>query len=711
MEVKKDILWRVYLSFIGIVVLSLLVLGRAAYIQQFQGHYWKKKSDSLHIHLMPLTAERGTIYSEDGSMLSMSVPYFDIYIDFGADGLREKNGKRFHDYVDSVSQALAGFFKDKKASVYKKELQEGYRTKDRYYELRKNLSFEEYKTLRSFPLVNQGRNKSGFIAEVKSKRLNPFGLLANRTIGLSREYKDKSGRMVNQNVGLERTYDALLKGDSGHQLVRYISGGAYVPVEGSETDPENGRDIITTIDVNTQDIVENALLKSMLENDADHGTCIVMEVATGKIKAMANLGRRPDGGYWEDYNYALRATEPGSTIKLATLLSVLSEGKTSINDMVEVGATGNQYVGVRMVTEAEVMPKPVMSVRECFAHSSNVGMSKLAWQSFSGQPDKFLNYLHRYHFDAKTGIDLIGEENPVLPKIKRNKEGMHAMVTMSFGYAIEVTPLQTLMLYNAIANDGRMMKPYLVNRVQNNDQVVKEFSPEVLDEKIAGEDVIKAVRNCMLAVTTEGTGKKVFGNALYRVGGKTGTAHVAGKDVGYEDGIYQASFAGFFPFDNPQYSCIVVIKTKPHPEKHMGGEVSAPVFREVADKLYALNAQPNDALPAGGLKKDSTLFYYAGETASVKQVLNTLNVAFVDSVSGQRLSSVYSNGGRPVVASRVLARNMMPDVKGLGLKDALYLLEGLKLKVIARGKGRVVSQSIEAGKQPVRGATVIIELS
>jgi len=255
------------------------------------------------------------------------------------------------------------------------------------------------------------------------------------------------------------------------------------------------------------------------------------------------------------------------------------------------------------------------------------------------------------------------------------------------------------------------MKPYLVNRVQNNDQVVKEFSPEVLDEKIAGEDVIKAVRNCMLAVTTEGTGKKVFGNALYRVGGKTGTAHVAGKDVGYEDGIYQASFAGFFPFDNPQYSCIVVIKTKPHPEKHMGGEVSAPVFREVADKLYALNAQPNDALPAGGLKKDSTLFYYAGETASVKQVLNTLNVAFVDSVSGQRLSSVYSNGGRPVVASRVLARNMMPDVKGLGLKDALYLLEGLKLKVIARGKGRVVSQSIEAGKQPVRGATVIIELS
>lgn len=710
-EVKKDILWRVYLGFIGIVVLSLLVLGRAVYIQQFQGHYWRSKSDSMHTRLMPLQAERGTIYSEDGNMLSMSVPYFDIYIDFGADGLREKNGKRFTECVDSLSRSLSAFFGDKKASEYKKELQAGYRKKDRYYELRKNLTFAEYKTLRSFPLVNQGRNKSGFIAEVKSKRLNPFGLLANRTIGLSRAYQNNEGKMVSQNVGLEKTYDSLLKGESGQRLVRFISGGAFVPVEGSETDPENGRDIITTIDVNTQDIAENALLKTMLENDADHGTCILMEVATGKIKALANLGRRADGGYWEDYNYALRSTEPGSTIKLATLLSVLSEGKTTINDMVDVGSVGSQYVGVRTVTDAERAPKPVMTVKECFAHSSNVGMSKLAWQSFANQPDKFLSYLHKYHFDSRTGIDLVGEENPVLPRIKRNKEGMHAMVTMSFGYAIEVTPLQTLMLYNAIANDGKMMKPYLVNRIQSNGQTVKEFEPEVLEEKIAREDIIKAARSCMLAVTTEGTSKKVFGTALYSSGGKTGTAHVAGKDVNYDDGIYQASYAGFFPFDKPQYSCIVVVKTKSHPEKHMGGEVAAPVFREIADKLYALNAQPSP-LQTAALKKDSSLFYYAGETGAVKQVLNRLNMPFIDSAGSQRWSSIYGNKGeKPVVSTRAVTKNLMPDVKGMGLKDALYLLEGMKLKVIARGKGRVVSQSIDAGKQAEKGATVIIELS
>ena len=562
-----------------------------------------------------MQAERGTIYSEDGNMLSTSVPYFDIYIDFGADGLREKNGQRFKNYVDSLSRALAGFFNDKKAAQYKKELQEGYKNRDRYYELRKNLTFDEYKILRTFPLVNQGRNKSGFIAEVKNRRLNPFGLLANRTIGLSREYKNDSGKVVSQNVGLERTYDTLLTGNRGQRLVRFISGGAFIPIEGSEIEPENGKDIITTIDVNTQDIAENALMKMMIENDAAHGTCIVMETATGKIKAMANLGRQPDGDYWEDYNYALRATEPGSTIKLATLLSVLSEGKVTINDMVHVGSTGSDFVGVRPVTEAERMPKPELTVRECFAHSSNVGMSRIAYNTFASQPDKYLSYLHKFHFDRKTGIDLVGEERPMLPKIKRNKEGLHAMVTMSFGYAIEVTPLQTLMLYNSIANNGKMVKPYLVNRIEDNGRVIKSFEPEIAEEQIASAPVVKAAQQCMLAVTTEGTGKPAFKDAIYSVGGKTGTAHVAGKDLSYNDGVYQASFVGYFPFDRPQYSCIVVIKTKPHPEKHMGGQVAAPVFKEIADRLYATN----NAGPLAFDKVKKTLLF---STMQVKQKIS-----------------------------------------------------------------------------------------
>jgi len=425
---------------------------------------------------------------------------------------------------------------------------------------------------------------------------------------------------------------------------------------------------------------------------------------------MGNLGRRPDGNYWEDYNYALRATEPGSTIKLATLLSVLSEGRITINDMVHVGSTGSDYVGVRTVTEAERMPKPEMTVRECFAHSSNVGMSRIAYNTFAAQPDKYLGYLHKFHFDTKTGIDLVGEERPVLPKIKRNNEGLHAMVTMSFGYAIEVTPLQTLMLYNAVANNGKMVKPYLVNRIEDNGQVVKSFEPEVIEEKIADETIIKAAQQCMLAVITEGTGKPVFKDALYSAGGKTGTAHVAGKGIGYEDGIYQASFVGYFPFDKPQYTCIVVIKTKPHPEKHMGGQVAAPVFKEIADKLYAEN-NAGPVVLSGGLKKDSTLFYYAGETKDVKEVLNTLHIDYVDSANNQAWSSMYSSNNKPVVNTRWITKNTVPNVKGMGLKDALFLLEGMNMKVMAKGRGKVAVQSVDPGTAINKNQLIKIELN
>src|SRR5258708_6362601 len=301
MEVKRDILWRVYLCFLGIVALSLGGLGKVFYIQHAQGAYWRGLSDSLHQKFIELDAERGTIYSEDSSMLSTSIPYFNVYIDFGADGLREKNGRRFTDNLDSLSLCLANLFHDQSAAAYRRDLLKGYRTNDRYYLLQSNVSFEKYQQLRSFPLVRQGRNKSGFIAEVNNKRLNPFGLLANRTIGLARANA--------QNVGLERTYDTLLKGEVGRRLVRYIAGGTYIPVEGYEIESENGKDIITTLDVNIQDIAENALLKELTENEAEHGTCIVMEVATGKIKAIANLGRQSDGTRSEEHTSELQSPD------------------------------------------------------------------------------------------------------------------------------------------------------------------------------------------------------------------------------------------------------------------------------------------------------------------------------------------------------------------------------------------------------------------
>ena len=709
MEIKRDILWRVYLSFLGMVVLSLLILGKAFYIQRFQGEHWRSMSDSMHQKIQELDADRGTIYSEDGQMLSTSLPQFDIYIDFLADGLRAKNGKVFKANIDSFSIALADFFNDKTAAQYKKELQAAYKNKNRYYSLRKKMTFDEYKTFRQFPLVKLGRNKSGVIVEENSKRVSPFGLLANRTVGLSREHIASNGKMKKQNVGLEKSYDSLLTGQKGQRLVRYIAGGA-VPVEGFQIEPENGKDIFTTLDVNIQDISQQALLKMMEKSEAQYGTCIVMETKTGKIKAIANLGRRPDGSYWEDDNYALRVTEPGSTVKLATLLAVLDKGSSSLNDMVEVGSAGRMQVGPRMVNDAERQPKPVETVKECFAHSSNVGMSKLALKAFANNPKEFKEYLHRYHLDTRSPIDLANIPSPRLAPLEKGNGGLMNMLTMSFGYAIQVSPLQTLTLYNAIANDGKMVKPYLVNSIQNNGIIVRQFEPTVLEEKICKTEVIKAAKESMEAVVTEGTGRPAFKDMPFAVAGKTGTAHVADGDVKYGHGVYQASFVGYFPADKPQYSCIVVIRTKPHAALHYGGQLGAPVFREIATKLYAMYVEQK-AASLYAVKKDSTSYFYAGNTTNIKQVFGTLNMNYADSVQQNKWASVYAYNYQPVIRTNYVKEKLMPNVKGMGLKDALYLLESMGLKVAVNGKGKVKNQSISAGTALARGLTVMLELS
>jgi cell division protein FtsI (penicillin-binding protein 3) len=709
LEVKRDILWRVYLSFLGMVVLSLLILGKAFYIQRFQGEHWRSMSDSMHQKIQELDADRGTIYSEDGQMLSTSLPQFDIYIDFVADGLREKNGKIFKANIDSFSIALSDFFNDKPAAQYKKELTAAYKKKSRYFPLKKKISFEEYRVFRQFPLVKLGRNKSGVIVEESSKRIAPFGLLANRTIGLSREHVASNGKLKKQNVGLEKSYDSLLTGQKGQRLVRYIAGGA-VPVEGFQIEPENGRDVYTTLDVNIQDITQNALLKMMQKSEAQYGTCIVMETKTGKIKAIANLGRRPDGNYWEDDNYALRVTEPGSTIKLVTLLSVLEKGSSKLDDLVDVGSAGRMQVGPRMVNDAERQPKPVQTVKECFAHSSNVGMSKLAYKAFGENPQEFKEYLHKYHLDTRSPVDLANIPAPRLAPFEKGNGGLMNMLTVSFGYAIQVSPLQTLTLYNAVANGGKMMKPYLVNSIQSNGIILKQFEPTVLEEKVCSAEAAQAARECMEAVVTEGTGRPYLKGMPFPVAGKTGTAHVADGNIKYSHGVYQASFVGYFPADKPVYSCIVVIRTKPHAAMHYGGMLGGPVFKEIATKLYALYV--DQKLPSQyTVNKDSANYFYAGNTKDIKNVLGTFNVAYADSVQQNDWASVYASNYSPVIQGNRVREKLMPNVKGMGLKDALYLLESMGLKVAINGKGKVKNQSIAPGSSLAKGLTVILELS
>ncbi|MDQ6902179.1 MAG: transpeptidase family protein [Bacteroidota bacterium] len=707
MDVKKDILWRVYLCFIGIIMLGAVVLGRAIYIQRVQGDYWKKMANTQHLKYMDVNAERGTIYSEDGNMLSTSIPVFDVYVDFGADGLTEKNGKRFYDNLDSLSISLAGLFKDASVASYRKLLVTAYKNQDRYYALKKKISFEEYIALRNFPLVKQGRNKSGFIIDVKDNRVNPYVLLGNRTIGLSRGDTSK-------NVGLERSYDSVLKGQTGSRLMRYMAG-AYVPVDGAEIEPENGKDIITTIDTYMQDVAENALMKMMVANNSLHGTCIVMETKTGKIKAIANLGRRPDGDYIEDYNYGLgRRTEPGSVFKLATLIALLEDKYVDTSSMVDCEGGIKSFYGLRI--KDSHLGVGLLTVKEAFARSSNVAFAKMADEYYHNQPTKFYEHLHHLRLDISTGIDIVGAAKPYIKKPTSKYWTKTTIPFMAHGYEELLTPLQLLMLYNAVANNGKMMQPYLVNSINEMGVEIKTFTPKVLVEKICSDETLGKLKDCLLAVveSEHGTGHALE-NDVYRFAGKTGTAVTAMDNRGYNKGakIYQSAFMGYFPAQDPQYTIAVVIQNGSESKLAYGGVVSGPVFKEVADKIYAekIGSQSLDKIHVG---VDSGVSRFYGLKIDLDKILNMFSYSSTDSATAgswrsttllnkqANLNTAYDSGATV---------NRVPDVTGLGLKDALYLLENMGLKVEAKGKGKVTYQSIAQNTGFHKGQSINLQLN
>jgi len=702
LEIKKDIQWRVNLSYIIIVAAGCFIIGKAFIIQQVEGGYWRNMSDSLHQKIINTDAERGTIYSEDGQMLSTSMPQFDIYIDFGADGLRENSGKRFRENVDSLSIALSKLFKDRTAQAYKAMLQQGFKNKDRYFLLRKKMNYREYQQLKTFPLVRLGKNKSGFIADVKSIRLNPYQILAFRTIGLNRD---------SFKVGLESRYDSVLSGRTGKRLVRYIAGGVYVPVDDYEIEPEHGKDIITTLDVNIQDITENALMRMMQSNEAEHGCAIVMEVQTGKIKGIANLGRKQDGSYWEDYNYAITPTEPGSTFKLATLIALLEDRKTNLNQVINIEG-GVWKINGETVYDSEKHGLNNVTVKEAFEHSSNVAMAKMAWMYYSNNPRQFVNRLVALRMDTVTGIDLSGERFPTIHKPGTRSWSSTTLPWMGFGYNLTVSPLQTLMLYNAVANNGVMMKPYLVNAIQHDGNVIETFKPIVLQNKICSDETLRQLNSSLEGVVNNGTGRSLKSNQ-YRIAGKTGTALVADGSRGYADKIYQSSFAGFFPADNPKYSIIVVIKNKPRAAKFYGAAVAGPVFKEIADKLYALKVRGVEQSFANAQKKDSGTYVYAGYKKDVTTVAEKLQLKVNQSVSEDAawVKLIKQTNNASITAANMSNEKTMPKLSGMGVKDAVYICENLGLKVMINGRGKVAAQSISEGQPIARGQVVQLQLN
>lgn len=703
MDVKRDILWRVYLSYILVVAACVAIFGKAVYIQQVQGSHWRSMSDSLHLKLDEIEAERGTIFSEDGQMLSTSIPQFDIYMDFRVDALREKNGQLFRNNIDSLSYCLAALFRDQSAAAYKTLLQQGYKNREGYFLLHKKTSFREYEQLRRFPLFRLGRYKSGMIANERTIRLNPYQMLAFRTIGLARD---------SNKVGLEMSYDSILRGRNGKRTVRTIAGGVSVPVDDTyEIEPETGKDIVSTLDVFIQDIAENALMKMLQKNDAQHGCAIVMEVKTGKVKAIANLGKRSDGSYWEDYNYAISPTEPGSTFKLATLMALLEDKKVSLNQGINL-EHGAWKIAGQTVYDSEVHKENETTVQHAFELSSNVAMAKLASVYYAGAPAQFLNHLKKLRMDTLTGIDLRGEGKPVIYRPGGRFWGPTTLPWMAFGYNLSVTPLQTTMLYNAVANKGKMMRPYLVSAVKEEGVMLREFEPVVTEEKICSDQTLQQLQTCLEGVCINGTAKALFKNSPYRVAGKTGTALVADGNRGYADKIYQSSFAGYFPAENPQYTCVVVIKNKPHAVVYYGGDVAGPVFREIADRLYSTYILQSNTAATQKRKTDSTAFSYAGNKQDIALIASRLSMRYTDSTGrADEWSDIHAVNAHMALNKKEIPDNAMPQLKGMGLKDVVYLCENMGLKVNVKGKGRVVSQSVQAGQTVVKGQQVTIELN
>lgn len=677
MKIKRQILFRIYSIYILLLLVGSAVVWKLCALQYFEGRYWRGLENKLHRGRKKIDADRGTIYSADRSILSASIPFYDLYLDFSVSYIRENRGYNFRLNLDSLALGLSNLFKDQSPTGYAQNLRKIY-SRNKVVRFKKNLSYEEKKIIQTLPLVREGRFKSGFQFVEKSKRRYPYGNLAKRTIGFVRDYQ------MHNNVGLESFYDKYLRGDSGYQLVRYISGGAYALLDGYNVEPNRGKDIITTIDVHIQDIAEHTLLKMLKRNHAEWGTVVVMEVATGKIRAIANLGIDESGEeYFEKINYALRPLELGSTFKLVSLLALLDGKNLDLESEVEVFGGEYKYAKNSIMKDSEKHKLQKMTVKTAFANSSNVGISRLVMQYYSQDPMSFFHYMQKLHLNLPTGIDLVGEEikTYITPENKYWNKNT-SLAWLSIGYGAAFSPMQILMVYNAIANGGMMMRPYLVSDIYEEGKLVKKNLPKVLETKICKTETLNAIKKMLHAVTTEGTARQTFHNTRYKVAGKTGTSLFYGTD-GYRDSIYHSSFIGFFPLERPIYTCAVFIKNHPKALNYYGSSVAAPVFREIADKLYVL-ANVNNSLD---LEKTNNL-----PMAKVKHI----------SSSRPMLNLNRSNTSKNFP---------MPNLLGKHLRELPNYMERYGLRIVAKGSGSVVhSQSVAPGTMVSSWAVINVEL-
>jgi cell division protein FtsI (penicillin-binding protein 3) len=656
--------------------------------------------------------------------MATSAPQYYMYMDFGSDGfVKDKKfaldslTKSKHNNIDSLSYWLSRKLKNRTQAGYKIHLQKGLKEKKRNYLIYEGrVSFNDLKEIRNFPFLRLKQSSSFFRTREMMIRQKPFGMLASRTIGdIYSEINDTTGVTKGKN-GLELNYDSLLRGISGVNSVRRV-GGRWTEIV--EIEPTNGLNIRSTIDINIQDMVEKALTDKLMELDADAGTAVVMEVKTGKIKAITNMARVGAGKYYETLNHAVAdEIEPGSTFKVASMMVAIDDRVAEPETPVDVGNGTFQYAGRRMTDHnMNHGGYGLITAEKAIWYSSNIGVAKVILSGYEKNPKKFVEGLHRIGMDADLKIDIPGAGKGKLRWTDDKYWSRTSLPWMSFGYEVRIPPIQTLAFYNAIANDGKMLRPLFVTDILKGDKVIKHFDTEVIIPQICSDRTLKIMQNMLYNVVNfkdpspakrDGTGKPAKSSVI-TIAGKTGTAQIASGGV-YRTAGHNVSFCGYFPFENPEYTCIVVI-SHPRVGNSSGGFMCGTVVKEIAEKIYAHHT----VLNINKIEKDSLSVPYPevknGYYPALKEIAGTLDfkINAPEKISSEYVFTKEDEKG-VVVRDVPTIENLVPNVVGMGAKDAVFALENCGLKVLISGSGTVVSQSVANGAKIVKGQTVMLTL-
>lgn len=680
MERKKELLIRAYLVLLLFVVYALVIILKIGNISLIEGDKWREKGGQ-NIKWKKLEANRGNVFDAKGNLLASSLPFFDVRID-----LKVYPSSKMDRDLESLASKLAEFPGKKSKQAWKKDLKAQINKGNQYYLLARNLSFAELELVKQYPIIKHGRANAGIIIEPSYKRDKPYGKLASRTIGIDRDNP----------IGLEGYYDEYLRGEEEQVLMKKLDGDYWIPVY--ETDNllrKKGDDIVSTIDIKFQDILDSELVNCAKEFEAEKACGILMEVETGAIKSIVNLNRKSNGEYHEIFNHAIAtSTEPGSTMKLASTLALLESG-SSLNTQVNLSGGKKKFHDLWMY-DSDMHGKRMVDLEDVFINSSNVGIATLAFETFkkSNGAERFYNHLMDYGLVEKTGVDIVGEPDPIVKHPKKDKKRWNGTTVpwMSHGYELMQTPLQVLNFYNAIANDGKLMKPHTVDRIIRNGNLVKDFKPTVLIEQVAKAKHIDDLQHLLAKTVTDGTGKKVKSDYV-SIAGKTGTTRVNYYDKTKEK-EYNASFVGYFPAEKPKYSMILVVYNPKG--KYYGGSVAGPAFKKVAERIVKLEHELLNNHFVHLAFNERHEENSKGFAQDFITVLDHMDID-VDKNTNAQWVSLNTEGQEFVINKQRIEKNLVPDVRDMDIMDATYILEELGMTVVAEGQGKVQRQSIKPG--------------